>query len=414
MLVMAIAAGTAMAILPDLAPWPASRGHRLPAVRRFVVNREGELSWHGRNVWAELAIFGLSVWIGAAPRWVRVVKEAVKVVRRSALQLNLALGQAGRMEAVSRGQLRIYLGAAPGVGEDLRHARRGHRRKGRALTWWSAWSRRTGAMHTQDLIGDLEAVPRKTLVHRGSTFTEMDTDAVIAASPTDRAGDELAHSNVPARATRSGGRTSTSCSTRASRFCPALNIQHLEVAQRRGADDHGRAAARDRTREIVRRAEQVELVDMTPEALRRRMVHGQPARAGLAWLADKVDEQLDKYRCRAQHRQHMGVAGAGRGWRWTGGPAEGRTLIRRATRIADRTRGADLMAVHVAQSDGLAGADPALLAKQRSWWKSRRHLSRGGGTASQIPLGLCPQRQRHQLVLGASRRGRFAQISPAV
>ena len=118
---------------------------------------------------------------------------------------------------------------------------------------------------------------------------------------------------------------------------------------------------------------------MTPEALRRRMAHGniyppEKVDAALAqllpvgnltalrelallWLADKVDEQLDRYR--AEH----GIAGT---WEarervvvaLTGGP-EGETLIRRAARIAARTKGADLLAVHVARSDGLAGADPA-------------------------------------------------------
>ncbi len=124
---------------------------------------------------------------------------------------------------------------------------------------------------------------------------------------------------------------------------------------------------------------------MTPEALRRRMAHGNVYgsdkietalgnyfRVGnltalrelaLLWLADKVDDQLDRYRAdhgigttwEARERVVVGL---------TGGP-EGDTLIRRAARIAARTKGADLLAVHIARSDGLSGADPALLARQR-------------------------------------------------
>src|SRR5207237_5402008 len=124
---------------------------------------------------------------------------------------------------------------------------------------------------------------------------------------------------------------------------------------------------------------------MAPEALRRRMAHGniyKPEKVdaalgnyfrvgnltalrelALLWVADKVDEQLDRYR--AQHhiqatwetRERVVVA-------LTGGP-EGDTLIRRAARIAARTKGADLYAVHVARNDGLAGVDPANLARQR-------------------------------------------------
>jgi two-component system sensor histidine kinase KdpD len=176
---------------------------------------------------------------------------------------------------------------------------------------------------------------------------------------------------------------------------------------------------------------------MTPEALRRRMTHGNVYapdkidaalgnyfRVGnltalrelaLLWLADKVDEQLDRYRA-AKHigttweaRERVVVA-------LTGGP-EGETLIRRAARIAARSKGADLMAVHVARSDGLAGADPALLAKQRL-------LAEGlGGTyhqvvGAEIPTALLDFARgvnATQLVLGASRRGRLAQIlSPGV
>ena len=150
--------------------------------------------------------------------------------------------------------------------------------------------------------------------------------------------------------------------------------------------------------EVVRRAEQIELVDMTPEALRRRMAHGNiyapdkvDAALGnyfrvgnltalrelaLLWLADKVDEQLDRYR--AEHgidstwetRERVVVA-------LTGGP-EGDTLIRRAARIAARTKGADLLAVHVARSDGLSRRrprEPRPAADARG--EPRRHLPPG-------------------------------------
>ena len=211
-----------------------------------------------------------------------------------------------------------------------------------------------------------------------------------------------------------------------------VNIQHLEslndvVEQITGVPQ--RETVPD---EVVRRADQVELVDMTPEALRRRMAHGniyQPEKVdaalgnyfrvgnltalrelALLWLADKVDDQLDRYR--ADHhiaatweaRERVVVA-------LTGGP-EGDTLIRRAARIAARTKGADLLAVHVARSDGLAGADPANLARQRVLVESL------GGTYHQvvgddIPTALLDFARgvnATQLVLGASRRGRLAQI----
>ena len=165
---------------------------------------------------------------------------------------------------------------------------------------------------------------------------------------------------------------------------------------------------------------------MTPEALRRRMAHGNiypPEkidaaltnyfRSGnlaalrelaLLWLADKVDEGLQRYR--AEHkiqgaweaRERVVVA-------LTGGP-EGKTLIRRAARIAARSAGGDLLAVHVTKSDGLTGADPAALASQRQLVESV------GGTYHQVVGDDIPEalltfaraENATQLVLGASRR----------
>jgi two-component system sensor histidine kinase KdpD len=178
---------------------------------------------------------------------------------------------------------------------------------------------------------------------------------------------------------------------------------------------------------VVRAADQVELVDMTAEALRRRLAHGNiypPEkidaaltnyfRAGnlsalrelaLLWLADKVDEGLQRYR--AEHditstweaRERVVVA-------LTGGP-EGDTLIRRAARIAARASGGDLLAVHVTKSDGLTGANPANLARQRQLVESL------GGTYHQVVgdeiaealLTFAKAENATQLVLGASRRG---------
>jgi len=206
----------------------------------------------------------------------------------------------------------------------------------------------------------------------------------------------------------------------------AVNIQHLEslndvvekitgVPQRETVPDA-----------IVRAADQVEMVDMTPEALRRRMAHGNiypPEkidaaltnyfRSGnlaalrelaLLWLADKVDEGLQRYRVEHkiqgawEARERVVVA-------LTGGP-EGKTLIRRAARIAARSSGGDLLAVHVTKSDGLTGADPAALAAQR------RLVESVGGTYHQVVgddisealLTFARAENATQLVLGASRR----------
>ncbi len=331
-----------------------------------------------------------------------------------------------------RGQLRIYLGAAPGVGKTYAMLEEAHRRHDRGTDLVVGFVETHGREHTQAMIGDLEVVPRKQMQYRGAAFSEMDTEAILARRPQVVLVDELAHTNVPGSKNAKRWQDIEELLAAGITVLSTLNIQHLEslndvvqtitgVPQRETVPD-----------EIVRRAEQVELVDMTPEALRRRMVHGnvyKPEKIdaalgnyfrvgnltalrelALLWLADKVDEQLDRYR--AEHkidktweaRERVVVA-------LTGGP-EGETLIRRAARIADRARGADLMAVHVTRSDGLAGADPALLAKHRVLLESL------GGTYHEVVGADVPRAlldfarsvNATQLVLGASRRGRFAQI----
>ena len=333
---------------------------------------------------------------------------------------------------MGRGQLRVYLGAAPGVGKTFAMLEEAHRRLARGTDVVAGLVETHGRPHTAELLDGLEVIPRRTVAHRGAEFEELDLDAVLRRRPEVALVDELAHTNVPGSRHAKRWQDIEELLDAGITVLSTVNIQHLEslndvveritgVPQRETVPD-----------EVVRRADQVELVDMTPEALRRRMVHGNVYarelvdaalanyfRVGnltalrelaLLWLADQVDDQLDRYR--ADHgiddtweaRERVVVA-------LTGG-AEGETLIRRAARIAARGRGADLMAVHVMPSDGLVGADPTLLARQRLLVESL------GGTYHQvlgedIPAALIDFARgvnATQLVLGASRRGRLAQL----
>jgi two-component system sensor histidine kinase KdpD len=338
---------------------------------------------------------------------------------------------------MSHGQLRVYLGAAPGVGKTYKMLEEGRRRKERGTDVVVGYVETHGRKHTQEMIGDLEVVPRRTITYRGAEFTEMDVDAVLARAPEVVLVDELAHTNVPGSRNPKRWQDIQQLLDAGIIVITTVNIQHLESVNDVVAQITGVPQRETVPDEVVRRAEQIELVDMTPEALRRRMAHGNVYgldkidaalgnyfRVGnltalrelaLLWLADKVEEQLDRYR--AEHRisatwetrERVVVA-------LTGG-TEGDTLIRRAARIADRTKGADLLAVHVARSDGLAGTDPVHLARQRTLVESL------GGTYHQVvgadvPTALLEFARAvnaTQLVLGASRRGRLAQLlSPGV
>jgi two-component system sensor histidine kinase KdpD len=338
---------------------------------------------------------------------------------------------------MTRGQLRVYLGAAPGVGKTYKMLEEGRRRKSRGTDVVVAFVETHGRPFTESMLAGLEVIRRKEVAYRGTTFTEMDLDAVLARRPEVVLVDELAHTNIPGSGNAKRWQDVEALLEAGITVLTTVNIQHLEslndvVEQITGVPQ--RETVPD---EVVRRAEQVELVDMTPEALRRRMAHGNIYRAekvdaalnnyfrignltalrelALLWLADKVDEQLDRYRTEHkidttwETRERVVVA-------LTGGP-EGETLIRRAARVAARTKGADLLAVHVARSDGLAGADSSMLARQRVLVESL------GGTYHQVMGGDIPAAlldfargvNATQLVLGASRRGRIAQlVSPGV
>ncbi len=332
----------------------------------------------------------------------------------------------------ARGRLRVYLGAAPGVGKTYKMLEEGHRRLVRGTDVVVGFVESHGRPLTEALLAGLEVLPRQAVRYRDAEFAEMDLDAVLARRPQVVLVDELAHTNVPGCRHEKRWQDVEELLDAGITVITTVNIQHLESLNDVVAEITGVPQRETVPDEVVRRADQIELVDMTPEALRRRMAHGNiyaPDKVdaalsnyfrvgnltalrelGLLWLADKVDDQLDRYRAE-QHitgtweaRERVVVA-------LSGGP-EGDTLIRRAARIADRTKGTDLVAVHIARADGLTGPGPVHLARQRTLVESL------GGTyhhvlGSDIPTALLDFARgvnATQLVLGASRRGRFAQL----
>ena len=116
-----------------------------------------------------------------------------------------------------RGRLTVYLGAAPGVGKTYAMLSEARRRVDRGTDVVVGLVETHDRTKTAAMLDGLEIVPRRTIEHRGSTFTEMDTDAVLARQPTVVLVDEFAHTNVPgASRTRSPPATSRSSATPAS------------------------------------------------------------------------------------------------------------------------------------------------------------------------------------------------------
>ncbi|MFJ4541224.1 ATP-binding protein [Streptomyces tibetensis] len=327
---------------------------------------------------------------------------------------------------MARGRLRIHLGAAPGVGKTYAMLSEAHRRVGRGTDCVVAFVEHHGRPRTEVMLHGLEEVPRKELEYRGGLFPEMDLDAVLARRPQVALVDELAHTNVPGSRNAKRWQDVEELLAAGIDVVSTVNIQHLESLGDVVESITGVRQQETVPDEVVRRADQVELVDMTPEALRRRMAHGnvyQPDKVdaalsnyfrpgnltalrelALLWVADRVDAYLTQYR--SEHRvsriwgsRERIVVGL------TGGP-EGRTLIRRGARLAEKGAGGEVLAVYIARSDGLTSASPKELALQRTLVEDL------GGTfhhvvGDDIPAALLAFARgvnATQIVLGSSRR----------
>lgn len=335
------------------------------------------------------------------------------------------------MSTTKRGELRIYLGAAPGVGKTFAMLGEAHRRRERGTDLVAAVVETHGRRKTAELLDGIEIVPPRYIDYRGGTFPELDVPAVIARAPEVVLVDELAHTNTPGSKNPKRWQDIEEILDAGITVISTVNVQHLESLNDVVAQITGIEQKETVPDAVVRSADQIELVDITPEALRRRLSHGnvyQPDRIdaalsnyfrrgnltalrelALLWLADQVDAALAKYRADHQisatweARERVVVA-------VTGGP-ESETLVRRASRIASKSS-AELMVVHVVRGDGLSGVSAPQMGKIRELATSvsaTLHTVVGDDVPSAL-LDFARERNATQLVLGTSRRSRWARI----
>ncbi|WP_380166375.1 ATP-binding protein [Jannaschia sp. R86511] len=342
---------------------------------------------------------------------------------------------------MTTGRLRVYLGAAPGVGKTYTMLEEGRRRAARGTQVVVGVVETHDRPRTAAVLEGLPVVPRRVLEHRGARLTEMDTEALLDLHPEVVLVDELAHTNAPGSAWTKRWQDVQALLAAGIDVVTTVNIQHLE-----SLNDVVTAITGIRQQEtvpdsVVRAADQIELVDMSPHALRRRLAHGNVYAAdkvdaaltnyfrvgnltalrelALLWTADRVDDALARYRADNDiealwpARDRVVVA-------LSGGP-EGEALVRRAARTAGRGAGGELMALHVARSDGLRAVAPAALLRQRSLVESLGgswHLVVGDDVPAAV-LDFARGVNASLVVLGESRRGRVAAtlapgIGPAV
>src|SRR3990170_329542 len=332
---------------------------------------------------------------------------------------------------VSRGKLKVFLGAAPGVGKTYAMLDEGQRLKSEDRDVVVGFVELHERAETAAMIGDLELITRQTLTYRGATLEEMDLDRVLARGPEAALVDELAHTNVPGSRHAKRWQDVDELLEAGIDVISTVNIHHLEslndiifgitgVVQRETIPD-----------EVVRRADEIELVDLTQEGVRERLAAGKiyPAerldvalanyfREGnlgalrelaLSWTADRVDEAVAKYRYlhgiaqpwETRERVVVALAGA------EGGEA----VVRRAARLAMRSR-ADLVGVYVRPTRDVTEESDDALPAQRELLQhlgGRYHEVVGDDVGAAL-LAFAKEENATQIVLGASRRSRLNEL----
>jgi two-component system sensor histidine kinase KdpD len=325
--------------------------------------------------------------------------------------------------------LRMYLGAAPGVGKTYAMLSEGRRRLDRGTDVVVGFVATYGRKQTIAMLEGLEIVPMQVLAYRDRRFEEMDVDAVIERAPRVALVDELAHTNIPGA--RHGKRWEDVIEILAAgiEVITTINIQHLESLNDVIATVTGIRQQETIPDWLFDLADQVELVDMSPHALRRRLAHGNvypdPRKTELALqrfftvenltalrelallkVANQVDESLlDRWTregAAPDVRERVLVCVAR--------PGElSDTLVRRGARVAQRARG-DLIVLHV--REGIGASDPG-------WLEHVEELVRDLGGSfdvidSESPveavLGYAYRQSVTQIVVGESERSRWKEL----
>ncbi|WP_420097242.1 DUF4118 domain-containing protein [Brevibacterium sediminis] len=353
------------------------------------------------------------------------------------------------MGSPRRGSLTVFLGYAPGVGKTVAMLETAATAKANGRDVVLGIVEDHGRAFTRTLTEGFETLDRRHVDYRGRTFHELDTEAVLARAPELVVIDELAHTNVPDSG-RNGNSPDSGVAgevgpTRTKRWedveailaagidvFTTVNIQHLESL----GDVVGAIIGRNQAERVpdpfLRAADEVELIDITPAALRTRLVDGRIYAASkvdaamsnyfrlgnltalrelaLLWLADRVDEGLEKYRDEkgiratwaARDRILVAV---------TGGP-ESTTLIRRGLRIAGRVAGRELHIVHVIEPDGTrrSGAPHLLSARELSEANHATWHTVVGDDVAKALIEFARTLNASQIVLGVSRTPWYRRI----
>jgi two-component system sensor histidine kinase KdpD len=332
------------------------------------------------------------------------------------------------------GRFRVYLGAAAGVGKTCAMLDEGWRRFQRGTDVVVGYAETHKRPYTMEQLRDLPVLPRREVDYRGSIWEEMDLDAVLDRAPDVVLIDELAHTNIPGSGPHEKRWEDVMTILDAGiAVISTVNIQHIESLSDAVERITG-VGVRERVPDwVVRRADQLELIDSSADQLRRRMLHGniypQPkvhsALSGffrtenlvalrelsLRFVADETEEELLEF------LRSRGPSASSDVWDTaerilvavTGAPGND-TVIRRAARMSARMK-ADLLALHVVSGDAPTNAENMDQLEELVRDVGGTWLEVQGDDVGSTIMTTATEYQITQIVLGTSKLSRWKSLT---
>ena len=188
-----------------------------------------------------------------------------------------------------RGRLKVYLGATPGAGKTFAMLKEGRERKQRGEDVAIAYVETYGRARTDELLAGLELIPRKRVPYRGTVIEEMDVEAVVKRRPKIALVDELAHTNAPGSANEKRWQDVEQLRDAGIDVISTLNVQHVESVNDVVEKITGIVQRETLPDRVLDLADEIQFIDISPEALRKRMRHGN------IYGSDKVETALANF-----------------------------------------------------------------------------------------------------------------------
>jgi two-component system sensor histidine kinase KdpD len=194
-----------------------------------------------------------------------------------------------KIEKMKKGRLKIYIGAAPGVGKTFHMLRDAHDLKAKGVDIVIGLVETHGRADTEAEIKDLEIIPKKTIHYKGREIQELDVEAIIKRNPDVVIIDELPHTNAPGSKNKKRYQDVQEILQAGIHVWTAMNIQHLEsvrdiVQQVTGIQVNERVPD-----SILKEADEIEIIDVSPETLRERIKEGK------VYSKEKIQQALNNF-----------------------------------------------------------------------------------------------------------------------